>query len=129
MIRPASTRPSATAGRIWSNGMTTTGTSLPRQSWSVKNAVVSLPGTAIVRPCRSSSVAGVARDQGRAIPVAHARARGQQRVPVGEVGEGMDAHGRDFQLTVQGAVVERLDVLELMDEPQAAGVEPSCVRA
>ena len=103
--------------------MTTTGTSLPRQSCSVRYAVVSLPGTAIVRPRRSSSVAGSRVIERRAVAVAHARARGEQGVAVGQVGEGVDADGRDFELAAQGAAVERLDVLELMDEPQAAGVE------
>ena len=42
---------------------------------------------------------------------------------VGQVGEGVDADGRDFELAVQGAAVEGLDVLELVDELEAAGVE------
>ena len=35
----------------------------------------------------------------------------------------MDADRRDLQLSLQGALVERLDVLELVDEPEPARVE------
>ena len=45
----------------------------------------------------------LAGDQRRAVAIAHARARREQGVAVGQVGEGVDADGRDLQLAVQGA--------------------------
>src|SRR5262249_24594239 len=45
-------------------------------------------------------------------------------IGVGQVGERVDAHGRDLELPLQGAAVEGLDVLELVDEGEPARVEP-----
>ena len=78
---------------------------------------------AIVRPLQVVERHRLAGDQRRTVLIAHARPRGQQGIAVGQVGEGVDADRRDLQLAAQGPLVERLDVLELVDEPQPAGVE------
>ena len=44
-MRPASKRPSATAGMIWSNGITSYLNSLGSSNCSARNAVVNVPGT------------------------------------------------------------------------------------
>ena len=48
----------------------------------------------------------------RAVAVAHARAAGQQRVFVGDVGVGVDADGGNVEFAARGALVQRLDVLQ-----------------
>ena len=83
---------------------------------------MSVPGIAIVWPRRSRGHR-LAGDEGWPVTIAHARAGSEQGIAVGQVGEGVDADGGDFELTVQGTPVERFDVFELMNEPQAAGVE------
>ncbi len=42
---------------------------------------------------------------------------------LGQIGEGVDADRRDLELSLQGTLVERFDVLELVDESKPAGVE------
>ena len=59
------------------------------------------------------------RHQHRAVTVAHARAAGQQRVFVAHVGVGVDADGGDVEFAARGALVQRLDVLQNVLEPEA----------
>ena len=65
----------------------------------------------------------VGRHQHRPVAVAHARAAGQQRVAIAHVGVGVDRDRRDVQLAAQGALVQRLDVLEPMLEAIAAQID------
>ena len=67
-----------------------------------------LPATVLARHRRP-------RDEPRAVPVAHRRAVREQGVLVGEVGVGVDRDGGDLELAAQRALVERLDVLQLVD--------------
>ena len=88
--------------------------------------MVRRPGTAMRRPGQRCARVGGRRPPGddpRAVAVAHGRAAPQQRVPVGEVGVGVDRHGGDLELAGQRAAVERLDVGELVRVAQLAGVE------
>ena len=52
------------------------------------------------------------RHEDRTVPVAHARAVRQQRVPIHQVRVGMERHGGDFVLPVERRAVERLDIGE-----------------
>ena len=61
-----------------------------------------MPGIAIVLPSELVEGRRLAGDQDRAVAIAHARTRRQQRVAVGQVGEGVDADGRDLELAVRG---------------------------
>ena len=85
--------------------------------------MVSLPGMAMVLRLGLVERHRLAGDELGAVLVAHAAPGGEQGVLVGEVGEGVDADGRDFQLAFEGPVVEGLDVLELVDELEVAVVE------
>ena len=122
MIRPASIAgpvlASTTASRIWSNGTT---------SWSkvaaAGTAAASGTPSSACRARRSSdrgsdrrSSAAVAGDDHRAVAVAHAAAAWAEGVLVEQMGVGVDADGRDFQLAAQGPAIERLDVLQLVAE-------------
>ena len=48
---------------------------------------------------------------------------GKQGVLVEQIGIGVDADGRDFELALEGAAVERLDVLQFVLKDQVAGVD------
>ena len=83
-----------------------------------------VPGTAIFFPFRSPTVRPLPlRAQHGAVTVAHAAARGQERVFVEQVGVGVDRDGRDVQLAAHGPLVERLDVLENVLEAVLAGFD------
>jgi hypothetical protein len=47
----------------------------------------------------------------------------EQRVAVGEVGVRVDRNGGHLELTAQRALVERFDVLKLVDVGEAFGVD------
>ena len=79
MIRPASYLPAATAAMIWSNGTTSYSKPPGSSSRSVRNAVVIVPGTAILTFFRSSTRHRPAGDDHRAVAVAHAAARSASR--------------------------------------------------
>src|SRR5687768_15172338 len=64
----------------------------------------------------------LARDQTRAVPVAHRCSVWQERVAASEVRVRVDRHRGDLELPPQRAAVERLDVLELMFVFDSAGV-------
>ncbi len=53
------------------------------------------------------------------IAVAHARAAGQQRVLVTDVGVGVEADGGDIEFAARGTFVERLDILQNVLEAEA----------
>jgi hypothetical protein len=55
-----------------------------------------------------------------AVLVSHGRPAAHQRVLVGDVRIGVDRDGRDFELALATARVERLDVLEDVLEPVGA---------
>ena len=82
--------------------------------------MVSVPGTAILTPGRSLDVMRLAGDDHRAVLVAHAAPGRQQRVLVEQVRVGVDADGRDFEFALQRPAIERLDVLQFVDELQVA---------
>ena len=62
-------------------------------------------------------------DQHRAIAIAHAGPAGAKHVAIGEMGVGVQADGRQFQLAVKGPAVERFDIDQFVLEAIAAGVE------
>ena len=70
-----------------------------------------------------SRVCGVERDEARAVPVAHRRAMRKQRVAVAEVGVGVNRDRRDLELAAHRALVEALDVLQLVDVGQPFGID------
>ena len=74
--------------------------SCPRHSCSVRNAVVSSPGMAMVLPRRVVERHRLAGDDHRAVLVAHAAAATGQGVFVGDVGIGVDGDGGDLQLAL-----------------------------
>ena len=59
------------------------------------------------------------RHEHRAVTIAHARAAGQQRVFIAHMGIGVDADGGDVEFAARGALVQRLDVLQNVLEPEA----------
>ena len=81
------------------------------------------PGIAMRLPRMSARVIGVARDEARAVAIAHRGAVRQQRVAVGQVGVGVDRDRGDLELTAHRALVQRLDVLQLVDVGEAFGVD------
>ena len=64
-----------------------------------------------------------AGDDHRAVAVAHARPARAEHVAVGQMGVGVQADGRQFQLAAEGPAVERLDIDQLVLEAVAAGVD------
>ena len=136
MIKPGVGRvPLRTASKISSNGTTSKFTS-GANNRSDRNALVFNPGMAILRvrshsptacwsPARTSSgnFHRLVDDHHRPVPVAHARAVGQQRVLVQHVAHRPDGDGRDVQLSPFGPLVERFDVLEDVLKLVAVGVD------
>src|SRR6185312_10311272 len=63
-----------------------------------------------------------ARDEPRAVTIAHGSAVREQRVAVGEVSVCVNGDRGDLELGAQRALVERFDILQLVDVAQIAGV-------
>ncbi len=134
MMRPASASPAATMLENFIERHDDVDSTSPTKSCSARKALVIFPGTAMrlrraaTRDTASSSqisgsaVAG-ARDDHRPVAVAHARAAGQQRVLVEHVGVGVDRDRGDVQFAARRALVQRLDVLQDVLEPPAAGLD------
>ena len=59
----------------------------------------------------------------RTVAVAHAGAARAENVAVAQVGVGVNAHGRQFQLALEGAAIERLDVDQFVREAIAARID------
>ena len=70
-------------------------------SRSVRNAVVIVPGTAIVDPLQLIDAHRPAGDDHRPVAIAHAAAARQQGVLVEQVGIGVNADGRHLQFAAQ----------------------------
>lgn len=66
---------------------------------------------------------GAFGDQHGSVAVAHAGSAGEQGVLVTDVGVGVNADGGDVQFAARGPLVEGLDILENVFEPQPFGVE------
>jgi hypothetical protein len=86
--------------------------------------VVSVPGTAI-RTLRAGRSDGIGRRATTIGPYLSPMLQplGKQGVLVEQVGVGVDADGGDLKLAVEGAAVERLDVLQLVAKVAVPGVE------
>jgi len=67
--------------------------------------------------CRGS------RDETRSVAIAHGCAVREQCVPVSEVGVCVDGDRGDLELRAQGALIERFDILQLVDVAQVAGID------
>ena len=67
----------------------------------------------------------LARDEHRAVTVAHRCAVGKKRVLIGEIGVSVDRDGCHIELTTKGASIEGLDVLKLVDVLDTLGVDLS----
>ena len=85
--------------------------------------MVNVPGTAIERRANVVDRCRLPGDDHRAITVAHAGAAGAKNILVGQIGVGVQADGRQFQLAGKGAAVERFDVDQLVLEGVAAGID------
>src|SRR5258708_15351448 len=57
----------------------------------------------------------LARDKARSIAIAHGRAVWEQRVAIAEIRVGVNRDRRNLELSAHGALIERLDVLQLVD--------------
>src|SRR5688572_22088043 len=68
---------------------------------------------------------GVLRHEHGAVAVTHGSSVREQRVSIGEIGIRVDRDRRHVELTAQGAAVQSLDVLQLVDIAQALGVDLS----
>ena len=66
-----------------------------------------------------------ARDEARSIAVAHRRAVRQQRVALGEIGVRVNGDGGHLELRLERALVERLDVLQLVHVAKIARIDLS----
>ena len=67
--------------------------------------------------------AGSGAHQPRAIAVAHGRAGAEERVLPPDVGVGVDRDGGHLELGPAGALIQRLDVRQLVRVAEIAGVE------
>ena len=74
-------------------------------------------------PRISARVIGVSRDEARAVAIAHRGAVRQQRVAIGQVGVGVNRDRGHLELTAHRALVERLDVLQLVNVGEAFRVD------
>ena len=79
-----------------------------------------MPGIATVTPS-SDGGRRFARDDHRAVVVAHAGAVRQQQIPIGEVGVGVERHGADLVLAFERRAIQRLDVRQHMLDLEIAG--------
>src|SRR3989304_157323 len=127
MIKPASIEcpwyvPATTAGMISSNGTSIAAKSWPRQSRRARYALVNLPGTAIVRSRKWSTVSGCRAATQRAVAVAHARAAGTEDVLVVQERVGVEADGGELQLGAERAAIERLDIDQFVGQLVVARV-------
>ena len=64
-----------------------------------------------------------ASNEARAVAIADRCAMREERVAIGEIGVGVDRDRGHLQLGAAGALIERLDVLQLVDVRQAFGVD------
>ena len=87
-------------------------TTSPSSSLSVRNAVVSVPGTAIRFPLRLAIVARLAGHHHGTVIVSHAGPARTQGVLVGDERVAMQADGRQLELAAERPAIERLDVLQ-----------------
>ena len=69
------------------------------QRFSARNAVVSVPGTAIVFAGQIARLHRFAGDDHRAVVVAHAGAAGAESVLLSEVGVAVQADRRQFEFS------------------------------
>src|SRR5690242_10613669 len=65
----------------------------------------------------------LARHEARSISVTHGRAVRKQGIRIGEICIGVNRDCRDLELSAQRALVERLDILELVNIAQLAGID------
>ena len=79
------------------------------------------PGIATRRERQLGRLDRLAGHHHGAVALAHRRAVGQQPVPVGQVGVGVDGQRGDLEPAVRGPAVEGLDVAQDVLETEAAG--------
>ena len=91
--------------------------------WLVERGAAVSAGDEICIVETTKAATSLACDQSRTVPLTHRGAVRQQGVPIGEIGIGVNRDGGHLELAVESAPVQGLDVLQLVNEAQIAGVE------
>ena len=82
-----------------------------------------MPGTAIVGAAIGLQRLLRPRHEHGAIAIAHARPAGTEHVAIGQMGVGVQAQGRQFQLAAERPAIERFDIHQFVPELVRSGVD------